>query len=303
MYTCELSVQLLSQLLSATALTNLHWSGTSVSDQSTVNSSEQMYYIPQYRLQQQPQLSDLAHLSVLSIRVERLTAADIAPLSNLQRLQHLTLHPNNSSAWLYVEVADDSSDEDEDDPQPIPDHVAGPSQLLAALQHLTQLQYLSLQSMGLQRVGAQPQQQGDSYESFQALTASTQLTGLILVGGSHMPVPQATFAHMFPPGHVLPHLKVLQLTGDSCVGPAQIAMIAASCPALQELKLSGVTPEDFDSSCLAQLPSCITQVGGLSWSRLETWCVGTPDGMEGRARRAEVSRTLNSAVCVGRLLA
>jgi hypothetical protein len=56
-----------------------------------------------------------------------------------------------------------------------------------------------------------------------------------------MPVPQAAFAHMFPPGHVLPHLKVLQLTGDSCVGPAQIAMIAASCPALQELKLSGAT--------------------------------------------------------------
>jgi hypothetical protein len=83
-----------------------------------------------------------------------------------------------------------------------------------------------------------------------------------------MPVPQAAFREMFPPGRVLPNLKVLRLDGmrrRPCVEAAQVAMIAASCPALQEVSLKG---EDtflnrFDTSCLAQLPAGVTRVEGL----------------------------------------
>jgi hypothetical protein len=62
---------------------------------------------------------------------------------------------------------------------------------------------------------------------------------------------------------VLPELKVLHLLAcpvsysamlPPCIAPAQVAMIAASCPALQELALDDVTAADFDRSCLAQLP-------------------------------------------------
>jgi hypothetical protein len=45
-------------------------------------------------------------------------------------------------------------------------------------------------------------------------------------------------------------------------------MIAAGCPALQDLTLHSVTPEGFDDSCLAQLPSGVTSVEGLGWVRL-----------------------------------
>ena len=85
-------------------------------------------------------------------------------------------------------------------------------------------------------------------------------------------MPKAAFNHMFPAGRTLSSLKVLDLsrTGsyrDSppCVEAAQVAMIAASCPALQKLKLQGVTPWGFDSSCLSQLLPRVTQVEGLGW--------------------------------------
>jgi hypothetical protein len=72
---------------------------------------------------------------------------------------------------------------------------------------------------------------------------------------------------------VLQQLKVLRLDctkarpGWRCVEAAQVARIAASCPALQKLKLVGVTPEDFDAGCLAQLPAGVSQVEGLGWTR------------------------------------
>jgi hypothetical protein len=52
------------------------------------------------------------------------------------------------------------------------------------------------------------------------------------------------------------------------VDAPQIASIAATCPALQQLTLWGVTPKGFDVSCLAQLPPGVTQVKGLGWTRL-----------------------------------
>jgi hypothetical protein len=175
--------------------------------------------------------------------VGALTAADIAPLSNLQRLKHLC---------LTRQVLGRSD--------------TGLSKLLAALQHLTQLQHLKLSNMVLHRVSVQ----GSSSQTFFALTASTQLTALDLVDYDSTPVPPAAFQHIFPTGRVLPHLRVLILVGHPawhCVGAAQVAMIAASCPALKELTLAGVTPEGFDVSCLAQLPPGVTQVRGLGWTR------------------------------------
>ncbi len=68
---------------------------------------------------------------------------------------------------------------------------------------------------------AEPEQQGDPFQCFSALTASTQLTALILVEPCQVPVPTAAFDHMFPAGLVLQGLKVLCLEGSSrFVGPA-----------------------------------------------------------------------------------
>ena len=73
-----------------------------------------------------------------------------------------------------------------------------------------------------------------------------------------MPVPQAAFDHMFPSGPELPNLKTLRLVSTQaigcphCVEAAQVARIAASCPALQGLQLQKVTPGAFDTSCLPQ---------------------------------------------------
>jgi hypothetical protein len=71
-----------------------------------------------------------------------------------------------------------------------------------------------------------------------------------------MPVPQAAIDHMFPPGRVLPQLKVLRLSSpfhkpfslydqQHCVEAADVARVAASCPALEQLDLCRVTPQDL----------------------------------------------------------
>jgi hypothetical protein len=54
-------------------------------------------------------------------------------------------------------------------------------------------------------------QQGENYQCFAALTASTQLTALDLLVIYAMPVPQEAFGYMFPSGRVLPNLKVPRL--------------------------------------------------------------------------------------------
>jgi hypothetical protein len=152
----------------------------------------------------------------------------------------------------------------------------GARELLAVLQHLTQLQHLQLSRCQLHSLEPQPQpqleqqqQQGlDSLSCFSALTASTQLTALVLKQWNDAPVSQAAFDRIFPPGRVLPRLAILSLTTYSfqhCVEAAQIAKIAASCPALQELTLQGVTPRGFDVSCLQQLPQSVKRVEGVDW--------------------------------------
>jgi hypothetical protein len=151
---------------------------------------------------------------------------------------------------------------------------AGANPLLAALQRLTQLRRLHLRACGLQKAVHQPQpeQQGASYQCNAALTASTNLTSLYVREEFDMPVPQAAFDHMLPTGRVLPNLRELTLVGRYpgnylCVDAAQIARIAVSCAALQQLRLLNVTPKGFDVSCLSQLPPAVTQVEGIEWRR------------------------------------
>jgi hypothetical protein len=129
-------------------------------------------------LQQLPKLSELQLAGYLP------TAAGITPLSNLQHLQHFTLRLQDRSA----------------------DHPAIVQELPAALQRLTQLQRLELNYCELPIM--RPQE--GSLQCFSALTASTQLTSLSITDCG-MPVPKAAFDHMFPPGHVLPNLRVLHL--------------------------------------------------------------------------------------------
>ena len=158
---------------------------------------------------------------------------------------------------------------------PYPSAEQGAQELLTALQHLTQLRHLDLYRCLL--CSARPQQQGGGgYQCFSALTASTHLTALkisewnlVTSEWDGVPVPQAAFNHMFPAGHVLPHLKQLTLQGaigcrQHCVELAQLSRVAASCPALQNVSLFWVTPAGFgsDSKCSLQLPPCQIDVRG-----------------------------------------
>jgi hypothetical protein len=134
-----------------------------------------------------------------------------------------------------------------------------PGELLTALQHLTQLQHLGLRNCKLYQ-DAPWQRQEANCRCFAALTASTQLTSLVLTQLCFMPIPQVAFEHMFPAGHVLPHLKDVLIRTDHtspeqyCVEAAEVAKLTASCPALQVLGLVDVTPLSFGThECLLQL--------------------------------------------------
>jgi hypothetical protein len=239
---CSLTLQLLSQLLSATTLSQLCWERSQVHDDhraAQLSSTEEWPRIWQL-LQQLPLLTELQLLWCWR------RIADIPPLGSLQNLQCFRLELS-----LYFV-----------------NHHSGARELLAALQHLKQLRHLQLQSCGL----GISRYHRDNFNCYSALTASSHLTNLDLEDLSDMPVPQAAFDHMFPPGRTLPNLKVLRLEGcvsewselNHCVEEAQVAKIAASCPALCRLALLGVTPiVGLDARCLLQLPPGVTSVQGL----------------------------------------
>jgi hypothetical protein len=239
---CQLSVQLLSLLLRATALTELEWRGVMVHSGDNTGSVLSQGEVLSLLL---PQLGRLPKLSKLLLAaVGALTTADISPLSTLQRLHHLEL----GAGEYGLNVPE-----------------AGLMQLLAALQQLNQLQHLRLQNCALGSI--KPQQQGASCQCFSALTASTQLTALYFGELRSQLLPQEAVDAMFSPGRVLPHLKVLHLSvqfgpPQRCVAAAQVAKITASCPALQELWLQNVTPRDLDLDRLV-LPPGVTGVQGF----------------------------------------
>jgi hypothetical protein len=338
LWDCCLTVQLASQLLSTTALTELQWNDVLIRNDNwgKPKPQDQVMSALWQNLQLLPKLSVLKLGGSLPVR---LTAAEVTHISHLQHLQRLSLTmPSRSlvsavaaaAAGLTSLVLSVSGDDREPHPAALVEDLlsrvsllqslsctgvrmqpstfggaTGPQgltlarvlkpngsewssrALLAALQPLTQLQHLALYRCRLHLVDPQPEQEGGGYQCFSALTASTQLTALDLVEYAIPPVPQAAFEHMFLPGRVLPHLKVLGLTSSNLrlkwakiieptprmpagykrhVEAAQVAMIAASCPALQEVKLQGVTAEDFDVGCLKQLPVGVKTVD-LGWSR------------------------------------
>jgi hypothetical protein len=104
--------------------------------------------------------------------------------------------------------------------------------LLDALKHMTQLHHLELQDCYLNQ-----QQRGTiNSQCFSALTASTQLTALVLIQQFRMPVPKEAFIHMFPAGRVLPHLKLLHFAGGIftddklSLGAKEVKLMGAACP-------------------------------------------------------------------------
>jgi hypothetical protein len=191
---CNLTKQLVDKLLTATTLTKLQWEFVYLHNDTLTRmlAEVEVLAILWQRLQLLPKLSEL------QLGGESMTAADVTPLSALQRLQHFTLQLDCST---YSEKC-----------------MSGARELLSALQHLTQLQHLQLERCQLHTV--QPEHQTadtyDTYECFSALTASTQLTHLEITEWGAMPVPIAAFDYMFPPGWVLPNLKVLVLDGFEC---------------------------------------------------------------------------------------
>ena len=248
---CQLSVQLSSHLLSAEALKKLHWEHVTPYTDNTDpviahpgwDTQRQIQGLPilwhhLQLLQQLPKLSELKLAGYLPI------AAGIARLGSFQHLQRFSLTLQTYSETLHEPCA---------------------RALLAALQHLTQLQDLELSLCGLCTIESQAPE-------FSALTASTQLTALSVTDGILAPIPQAAYGTMFPSRHVRPNLQVLRIESMSgsrshCVDEAQVARIAAGCPALQQLTLLDVTPQGFDVSCLLQLPLGVTRVEGLGWTR------------------------------------
>ena len=112
-----------------------------------------------------------------------------------------------------------------------------------------------------------------SYKCFSTLTASTQLTALILEDHEEL-LPQEALHHMFPFGHVLPDLKVIRFSGSYlggreywqyCIDVPELALIAASCPALDEMVLEEVILDGVYPSKASPLPP------GLQWDRGCRW--------------------------------
>ena len=318
---CVLSLQLLRLLLSATALTKLHWKWVGIHSDSPAEKFTQQQVLA--AVWQQLQL--LPKLSVLQLDQTRLTAADVTPVSNLQCLKHLSVGALNrtdaatvaavvpagltalnidsirlgglsaiqaevslarfihlqsySSKWVCTSFSTLASitglqqlclDHPIDSFGKLLTSPAGVRVLLAALQHLTQLRHLELVGCYL----SWGEQGPGGCQCFSALTASTQLTALILEDSF---LPKAAFHYVFHAGRTLPHLESLCVSRTTAgshragssrsVEAAEIARIAASCPALRQLRLWGVTPKGFDNRCLAVLPAGVTRVEGFSWVR------------------------------------
>lgn len=152
----------------------------------------------------------------------------LAPFTRLQslHLEHCALLPVN-----------DQDDDEGDDRS-----AEGTAALLRALEQMTCLQDLELSSEGIDLDSTAPQ-------SFAALTASTQLTRLVLTPDDYAPLPKGAVQHMFPAGRQLPllqHIGFRPYIQDQeefekeewCMDGADIGCIAACCTGLQWLELS-----------------------------------------------------------------
>jgi hypothetical protein len=152
-------------------------------------------------------------------------------LGAFTRLQSLNLE-----LCALLPVNDDDDDEGDDR------NAEGTAALLRALEQMTCLRDLELSSDGIDIDSTAPQ-------SFAALTASTQLTRLVLTPDDDAPLPKGAVQHMFSAGRQLPLLQHISFSPDIedqeefesedwCIDGADISRIAACCTGLQWLELS-----------------------------------------------------------------
>lgn len=173
---------------------------------------------------------------------------------------------------------------------------AGTAALLAALPKLTRLKHLELQLSSFDVSGQQP------LEHYAGLTASAQLTCLMLHPQYEAPLPKGAAQHMFPANRQLPLLKTLIISPDGddydedhaqqvcCLDAADLASIARCCQGLQEVCIAhAVVGGGADVTALLQLPaSCQSlRVGGVGFgdaaaavlaqlTQLQSLCWGAP---------------------------
>lgn len=142
----------------------------------------------------------------------------------------------------------------------LPYDTEGTTALLDVLPKLKSLQELKLHHANLDTVSIAPQR-------FSALTASSHLTRLEVVGKCNAPIPQAAVQHMFPAGRQAPQLQqlVIKPSRDGCcLDSAGLAAIICTCPGLQHLDIADAVQPSADVSALLQLPQSCTylSVGG-----------------------------------------
>lgn len=167
----------------------------------------------------------------------------------------------------------------EDSNMPTPEGIAA---FLGALRALTSLQHLELQNAQL-AVARPP------FTAFAALTASSQLTALVLQSDDSQhtsdPLPRGAMQHVLPAGRQLPSLRrlaiVAQLFEEEYAGVMggedlrfvrfpmvgqDFGRISSSCSNLETLDIRGVVDSRTDMSALAQLPRSCTNltIGGAA---------------------------------------
>lgn len=149
--------------------------------------------------------------------------------------------------------------------------------LLGALKTLTQLQHLELRALGL-RTDSTSTPPLEFAEQWSAITASTQLTQLVLFGSGKppLPLPLLGVPHAFAAGRRLPHLQILELSGSKCVDGDHLHSIVTCCPALKQLTLDGVMygAAAADVAALARLPHSLTRLHIAGDAFTDTVAVG-----------------------------
>jgi Leucine-rich repeat (LRR) protein len=160
------------------------------------------------------------------------------------------------------------------------DYLGATATLLNALAGMTCLQDLQLSAVPINTSETDPQR-------FAALTASTQLTRLVLRSGGRIPLPHEAAQHMFRAGRPLPQLQQLVITpllddtdhynaDTRCIDDDGIGCIASCCTGLQWLEIPFCVPPFRDLSVMLQLPpSCrALTVGGYAFRQGGTSVLG-----------------------------
>lgn len=203
-----------------------------------------------------PQMPALVHLQQLELVDCSLAPAQLGSMTSLKILclDSCTLLPCVDDGGTYHRKLSS------------PAAVTG---FLNAIRQLTYLRHLELEDLHLDVAGLPAEQ-------WSALTASTQLTRLMLHGEGHSPrLPAGAVQQMFSVGRRLPHLRklILQFNGyqcqDSwCLDSGDLHSIIGGCPQLHSLCLLRTVCKGADVSALLQLPASCTRlvIGGNAFA-------------------------------------